>query len=181
MVTTCKHRCGLRLSDVAALIYFSEFCHSTRSGTVQSGRMDISLIHETSRRTVDGTISYPEVVADLMRAGVESYLVDYVGRSSTYYAADGVSAPVVVPLKLSDLPAVAIDFDTAAVKAAILDSQRHGQHYRDFTHRVMRAGVQGYVAFLRGKRVTYFGRQGDQHIEWFPGTPPAARAAAGNG
>jgi hypothetical protein len=34
----------------------------------------------------------------------------------------------------------------------------------------MEAGVQGYFAFLRGKRVTYFGRQGDQHTEWFPGS-----------
>ena len=31
----------------------------------------------------------------------------------------------------------------------------------------MRGGVQGYFAFLRGQRVTYLGRQGDQHTEWF--------------
>jgi hypothetical protein len=37
----------------------------------------------------------------------------------------------------------------------------------------MEAGVQGYFAFLRGKRVTYFGRQGDPHTEWFPGGAPA--------
>jgi len=30
-------------------------------------------------------------------------------------------------------------------------------------------GVQGYFAFLRGQRVTYLGRAGDQHTEWFPG------------
>ena len=33
----------------------------------------------------------------------------------------------------------------------------------------MAGGVQGYIAFLRGKRVTYWGRAGDQHTEWFPG------------
>lgn len=33
----------------------------------------------------------------------------------------------------------------------------------------MHAGVQGYFAFLRGQRVTYLGRTGDQHTEWFPG------------
>ena len=33
----------------------------------------------------------------------------------------------------------------------------------------MSGGVQGYIAFLRGKRVTYWGRTGDQHTEWFPG------------
>jgi hypothetical protein len=37
------------------------------------------------------------------------------------------------------------------------------------TRRAMAGGVQGYIAFLRGKRVTYWGRTGDQHTEWFPG------------
>jgi hypothetical protein len=32
----------------------------------------------------------------------------------------------------------------------------------------MAGGVQGYIAFLRGKRVTCWGRTGDQHTEWFP-------------
>jgi uncharacterized protein YbcV (DUF1398 family) len=68
--------------------------------------------------------------------------------------------------------AVAADFDAAAVRADILDSQRSNQPYRDFTRRAMEAGVQGYFAFLRGKRVTYFGRQGDEHTEWFPNVQP---------
>jgi hypothetical protein len=34
------------------------------------------------------------------------------------------------------------------------------------------AGVQGYFAFLRRQRVIYLGRQGDQHVEWFPGAKP---------
>ena len=36
----------------------------------------------------------------------------------------------------------------------------------------MAAGVQSYFAFLRGQRVTYLGRTGDQHTEWFPGAGP---------
>ncbi len=71
------------------------------------------------------------------------------------------------------LPPVAAHFDAAGLRAAILDSQRHGQHYRDFTRRAMEAGVQGYIAFLRGQRVTYWGRGGDQHTEWFPGAGPS--------
>ena len=69
---------------------------------------------------------------------------------------------------------MAADFDAAAVRADILDSQRNNQPYRDFTRRAMAAGVQGYFAFLRGKRVIYFGRQGDEHTEWFPGAKPAS-------
>ena len=47
--------------------------------------------------------------------------------------------------------------------AAILESERHGQQYRDFNRRAMEARVQGYIASLRGQRVTYWERGGDQH------------------
>jgi hypothetical protein len=76
------------------------------------------------------------------------------------------------------LPPVAPEFDAVALRANILDSQRHGQPYREFTRRVCAGlatgagGVQGYIAFLRGKRVTCWGRTGDQHTEWFPGSGP---------
>jgi len=76
---------------------------------------------------------------------------------------------VTTPINYEGLPPVAPEFDAAALRANILDSQQNGQKYRDFTHRAMEGGVQGYFAFLRGKRVTYFGRSGDQHTEWFPG------------
>jgi len=140
--------------------------------------MNEELIHETAARTLAGTIAFPAVVGQLLQAGVEYYHVDYAGRRQTFYASDGRSTSA--GLALAGLPAVAEDFDAAAVRAAIRDSQRHGQAYRDFTVRVMAAGVQGYFAFLRGKRVTYFGRQGDQHTEWFPGAEPAARPGAEN-
>ena len=39
-------------------------------------------------------------------------------------------------------------------------------------------GMQGDYALLRGKRVMYLGRQGEQHTEWFPGArPPDAPSA----
>lgn len=136
--------------------------------------MDTQIIQETASKVLAGPISFPEVVGALLRAGVEYYHVDYVARQKSYYAADG-SAVVVTPISYEGLPVVPPVFDLVAVKAAILDSQQHGQVYRDFTRRVMAAGVQGYFALLRGKRVTYLGRQGDQHTEWFPGAEPATR------
>jgi uncharacterized protein YbcV (DUF1398 family) len=136
--------------------------------------MDTQIIQETAAKTLAGTISFPEVVGNLLRAGVGFYHVDYLARRKSFYSTDG-SAVVVMPIDYEGLPNVAPEFDVAAVKAAILDSQRHGQRYRDFTRRVMAAGVQGYFAFLHGKRVTYLGRQGDQHTEWFPGAGPEAR------
>ena len=132
------------------------------------------MITEAARKTLDGTMSFPEVVGQLLAAGVEYYQVDYAGRRKTFYSADGDA--VVTPITYEGLPPVAADFDTAALRANILDSQRNGQKFRDFTRRAMEAGVQGYFAFLRGQRVTYFGRQGGQHTEWFPGAAPTAAA-----
>jgi uncharacterized protein YbcV (DUF1398 family) len=40
--------------------------------------------------------------------------------------------------------------------------------YPAFVQRSTAAGVIGYWAFLTGKRVSYFGRKGEQHIEEFP-------------
>jgi uncharacterized protein YbcV (DUF1398 family) len=136
--------------------------------------MDTQIIQETASKTLAGAISFPEVVGNLLRAGVGFYHVDYLARRKSFYSADG-SAVVATPIDYEGLPDVAPEFDSDALKAAILDSQRHGQLYRDFTRRVMAAGVQGYFAFLQGKRVTYLGRLGDQHTEWFPGAGPEAR------
>jgi uncharacterized protein YbcV (DUF1398 family) len=130
--------------------------------------MNAKMITETARKTLQGTISFPEVVGQLLAAGVEYYHVDYIEMRKTFYSADGDT--VITALNYEGLPSIAVDFDAAALRADILDSQRNEQKYRDFTRRAMEAGTQGYIAFLRGKRVTYFGRQGDQHTEWFPGT-----------
>jgi len=132
--------------------------------------MNTNIIAETARKTLAGTIPFPEVVGQLLTAGVEYYHVDYIGMKKTFYSADGDA--VVTPINYEGLPPVAVDFSKDALRADILDSQRNGQHYRDFTRRAMEAGVQGYFAFLRGKRATYFGRQGDEHTEWFPGAGP---------
>jgi uncharacterized protein YbcV (DUF1398 family) len=133
--------------------------------------MNTQIISDVSARTLAGTLSFPEVVSQLLAAGVEYYHVDYIAMKNSFYDADG--DVVVTSIKYEDMPPVAANFSVEGVRADILDSQRHGQKYRDFTRRAMEAGVQGYFAFLRGKRVTYLGRQGDQHTEWFPGAQPA--------
>jgi uncharacterized protein YbcV (DUF1398 family) len=127
---------------------------------------------EAAQATLAGSPPFPEIVRKLLSAGVEYYHVDYAGKSFTFYSeAGGVS---VAPILFEDLPPIAREFDAEELRAAILDSQRKGQVFRVFCHRAMNAGVQGYFAFLRGQRVTYFGRQGEQHTEWFPGAKPSA-------
>lgn len=132
--------------------------------------MNTELIVEAARDTLAGTAPFPEVVAKLIAAGVEYYHVDYAGMRKTFYGPRGDA--VVTPITFEGMPPVGAEFDAAALRAAIADSQRNGQKFRDFSRRAMEAGVQGYFAFLRGERVTYWGRGGDQHTEWFPGAGP---------
>ena len=132
--------------------------------------MKSEVVAQAARATLDGSMAFAEIVGRLIETGVEYYHVDYVALQKTFYSATGEI--IKTPITYENLPSVAADFDVDALKAAILDSQQNGQHYKDFTKRVMNAGVQGYIAFLRGKRVTYWGRGGDSYPEWFPGAKP---------
>lgn len=129
--------------------------------------MDTKIISQAARETLSGNLPFPQIIGMLVEAGVEYYHVDYAGLLTTFYSPEGDK--VVTPITYSGLPSIAPELNLKALKEAILDSQRNGQKYYDFSVRAMQAGVQGYFAFLRGQRVTYFGRKGDQHTEWFPG------------
>ena len=133
--------------------------------------MDAQEIAALAQATQDSSLPFAQIVQRLMAQEVESYLVDFARGAFTFYGPGG--ATVAAPLRFEGLPPIAPDFDAAALKAAILDSQLQHQPYRAFCARALQAGVQGYFAFLRGQRVSYFGRQGDQHTEWFPGARPA--------
>ena len=135
--------------------------------------MNSDLVLQAARASLTGSLPFPEIVRNLIQAGVEYYHVDYILLQFTFYGTNAAS--VVAPLTFEGLPAVAKDFDVAALRQTILDSQQDGQQFRGFSQRAMRAGVQGYFAFLKGARVTYLGRQGDQHTEWFPGAEPKSR------
>lgn len=128
--------------------------------------MDTKLIQHVSDATLNGTISFPEVVGQLMSTGVEYYYVDYVKAQKTFYSTTGETVETVITYQ--NLPTVPAAFDVKTLKAIIFDSQQNHQSYEAFTRRAMAAGVVGYFAFLSGKRVVYWGRRGESHTELFP-------------
>jgi uncharacterized protein YbcV (DUF1398 family) len=133
--------------------------------------MNADMVQRMANATLGGELPFPEIVGNLLAEGVEYYRIDYVAKQMAFYSSAG--SVVIAPLAFENLPAVAANFDGSALRAAILDSQRNGQEFRQFSHRAAQAGVQGYYAFLRGQRVMYLGRQGEQHTEWFPGAKPS--------
>ena len=71
--------------------------------------------------------------------------------------------------------------DTDAILAASRASVAGEASFPEVVQRLLAAGVEFYhvdymrmrTAFLQGRRVTYLGRAGDAHTEWFPGAGPS--------
>jgi uncharacterized protein YbcV (DUF1398 family) len=133
---------------------------------------------EVARATLEGSeagaTTFPQNVRQLMEAGFDGYGVDFRRDTRTYYMPDGQS----LELKTVPTPAsVAERFDAAIVKEAIREAQLMvpGYTYKGFCEKVARAGCAGYLVSLPGKRVLYYGRTGETHTEYFPGTQPEAR------
>jgi uncharacterized protein YbcV (DUF1398 family) len=127
--------------------------------------MSKQAIHELALATQQGKLTFPEVVKGLLEVGVESYLVDFATRQKTHYLSDGTTHTV--PMILDPGPRAA-EFSSADLVAAIRGAQANTVRYPEFVKRSAAAGVIGYWAFLTGKRVIYFGRKGEMHIEEFP-------------
>lgn len=115
----------------------------------------------------DATRSFPDIVATLMDNGFESYRIDYMRHTATYFLSDGSSFEL--PLPRQDAP-VARVFDAAAVQAAVKEAQTQaeGYTYKGFCDKVAQAGCAGYIVSFPGRRVLYFGRTAETHVEHFP-------------
>lgn len=119
-----------------------------------------------TRASDEERISFPDVVATLAEAGIERYHADLMASTKTYYTPEG--AFEVTPCHA--VPAPAINFAGEAVNAAVRASQTGAIQYREFCARIAAAGCVGYFVTLSGKRAVYYGRTGDSHTEWFPGS-----------
>ena len=113
------------------------------------------------------TMTFPQVVGRLMQEGFESYATDFRRAMATYYLPDGDS--VEVQTHRLAVP-VAEAFDKVAVQVAIREAQHlvPGYTYSGFCGKIMAAGCAGYIVSFIGRRVVYFGRTAETHIEHFP-------------
>jgi uncharacterized protein YbcV (DUF1398 family) len=114
-----------------------------------------------------GAMDFPSIVRALMGAGFEGYDVDYRRGTSTYFLASGESVQLTLPT--SDTKVVA-EFRAGDVERAVREAQTKapGYTYAGFGAKVKAAGCAGYMVSFLGKRVVYFGRTAETHVERFP-------------
>jgi uncharacterized protein YbcV (DUF1398 family) len=127
--------------------------------------MSKQVFHEIAIATQQGKMTFPQVVKGLLEVGVESYSVDFATKEKTHYLSDGTTHTVTM---IFDPGPISTEFSGVDLVAAIRGAQADTVRYPEFVTRSTAAGVIGYWAFLTGKKVIYFGRKGEQHIEEFP-------------
>jgi len=113
------------------------------------------------------TMTFPEIIGALSQAGFEGYAIDFRSTRATYYQRDGES--VVLPMHLSDTH-VAEAWDPIVVQTAIKEAQQQipGYTYAGFCTKVTAAGCAGYIVSFTGRRVLYYARTAETHVEHFP-------------
>ncbi len=129
----------------------------------------VAVVRDCASQSAAAKVHFGDVVARLARSGIERYHADYSRRENTFYAPDGSSC--VVPMS-HEPTTIAETFSPSQVEAAVRQAQKGEIMYPQFTRLALAAGCVGYFVQITGKRVQYFGRNGDVHTEWFPGAKP---------
>lgn len=127
--------------------------------------MNTALIQKTIEGSLDATMIFPQIVGLLIEEGIESYHVDIIRSENRYYKPCGESHVAKVDL-IHSQPAE--DFSADQVNAAVRKVQSGNSNYKNFMKEITEAGCVYYIAYLSGKKVIYFGRKGEMHVELFP-------------
>jgi uncharacterized protein YbcV (DUF1398 family) len=123
------------------------------------------VIEAVTRGSDEERMSFPEVVAQLMGVGVERYHADLVRGEKTYYLPSGDSMVIdAAPLRRQP----AATFSAVQTEAAVRAIQARDIGYNEFCDRVAAAGCTSDLVSLVGRRVVYFGRSAESHVEFMP-------------
>lgn len=127
----------------------------------------ISIAETCLHAAHDGSLSFPEIVGKLIAAGFEGYTVDCRRNSQTFYLPDGDSVALDMQPSAGN---VAAAFDATEVARLVRWAQANPAEYSylAFCEKAKAAGCAGYLVSFPGRRVVYFGRTAEIHVEHFP-------------
>ena len=129
--------------------------------------MDKIMIQAVIDKALAKAITFPEILATLSKEGVESYHVDFLRNEYRYYARNGESFVTNVTLVHDG---VASEFSADKLENINKQVQAGKAWYPDFVREGAAAGCAYYIVYLNGRKVRYFGRDGDEYVQYFPGS-----------
>ncbi|KAK5046511.1 hypothetical protein LTR84_008314 [Exophiala bonariae] len=121
-------------------------------------------------------LTFPNTVSALIALGVTRYHIDYSsGIATTYKNTTKDEGIEIEQVKITSPPLSSrTPWSKSGLVKAIRRVQAGETKYKEFAQECVDSGVTGYLAFLLGKNVLYYGADGDVHVEWFPGAEPKA-------
>ena len=123
------------------------------------------VVEKCARESHAGLLAFPEALGRLIEVGVESYFADYRNQLTTYYLSSNEALSIPMAMPSIEIPN---SFNKDGIILAIHGAQSYEVRYPEFLKLTMTAGCVGYIVWIIGKNVSYFGRQGEVHIEHFP-------------
>lgn len=130
--------------------------------------MNEATVRELIDKALAKEITFPEILAALGKNGVESYHVDFLRNEFRYYTSEGQSLVTSVPLIHSG---VAPEFSAGKLDVINKKVQSGEWSFADFVREcTATAGCAYYIVYLNGRMVRYFGRDGGEHVQHFPGS-----------
>lgn len=125
----------------------------------------MQVMRECSSGSIDGSMTFPEVVSELAAVGCEQYHADLRRQEKVYYLPNGESCvePLPTPSR-----SIAPTFSTDGIVAALRAVQAGQIRYVEFLARIIAAGCVCYFVYIAGRRAIYLGRNGDMHVEYLP-------------
>jgi uncharacterized protein YbcV (DUF1398 family) len=129
--------------------------------------MNKAIVQELIDKALARKITFPEILATLAKEGVESYHVDFLRNEYRYYTTNGESLVTDVALVHDG---VAAEFSAEKLESINRKVQSGQAAYPDFVREGTAAGCAYYIVYLNGKKVRYFGRDGGEYVQYFPGS-----------
>ncbi len=127
-----------------------------------------AIAHKSLTAAAEGTMSFPAIVAILVENGFDGYVVDYRRNTTTYFLPDGESLMLDNPHSAGAPVAQAFDEAGLVTQIKWAQSGASDYSYTAFSDNVRRCGCAGYVVSAPGKRVLYYGRTAETHVEHMP-------------
>lgn len=127
--------------------------------------MQKDVIQNIIERNFSGTITFPEVIQILSEERVESYHVDFLRNENRYYGSDGESLAMKTEHSPRRIPE---KFEIESFRSILKKIQEGKINYEEFCSKSKDSGCAYYIVYIHGRKIRYFGRNGEEYTEQFP-------------
>jgi uncharacterized protein YbcV (DUF1398 family) len=130
--------------------------------------MNLPVFYECTAGSLNGDLSFPQVVAKLAQIKIARYCVDLTRMENIYYAANGEIQTV--KFSLINTPEIPQKFYASDIQQAINDIQQGRIKYPKFLKKIMSFGATKYTVDIIEQQVIYAGHLGEEYSEAFLST-----------